>query len=417
MARRAQPRKDCTCPDRYQPRRNGCTHSWYVRLTNREGRRQEFYLGTSKAVAETAIERYYEQGILPDEAIPEDRSEDRNLLFKSWAADWLGRRRAKEGSVEKYEIAIRVHLNPRWGNHRLTSIRKAQVEAWVREMENNKEIQNSTAEGHWKVFQMITKDALQNGKIDQNPCYEVEGPYVQKTTPYIFSDDEIWAIYDEFPKRYKPIPRLGFGCGVRQAEAFGTCTDVIDRKSGLLTVRRQVLRTKETRYKAMLIDRLKTSRRKNGIDSKSVPVPDHLVEALDEHAAKYPARLTETVLWTHGRTIDTCERGPAEALFWTSQGNLLSRDTFNEDAWKPTLRKLGIKHEDGTLPTFHDARHTYISKMLQNGKPPETVALWVGDSVEEIRRTYNHLLDEQVVDHRADITRLTARPVRLQSAA
>ncbi|MFE3139597.1 tyrosine-type recombinase/integrase [Streptomyces scopuliridis] len=388
-----------------------------MRLTNRQGKRQEFYLGTSKAAAETVIERYYMDDILPDEVAQGDHSEDRKLLFRDWAADWLSRRRAKESSIERYEIAIRVHLNPRWGSHRYVSIKKAQVEAWVREMEANEKIANSTAEGHWKVFQMITKDALQNGKITVNPCYEVEGPYVEKTKPYIFSDDEIWAVYDEFPERYRPIPLLGYGCGVRQAEAFATCTDVIDRKSGLLTVHRQVLSTKEFHYRATLVDRLKTSRRKNGIHSKTVPIPDHTMEAIDKYEAKYPARPTQTILWRHGKTVDTCDRGPAEALFWTPRGNLVSRDTFNEDAWKPTLRKLGIKQEDGTLPTFHDTRHTYISKMLQNGMKPETVALWVGDSVEEIRRTYNHLLKEQVEDHRSAITRLTARPLRVVGAA
>ncbi|WP_406002144.1 hypothetical protein [Streptomyces sp. NBC_00829] len=215
-----------------------------MHLTNREGRRQEFYLGRSKATAEKALERYYEEGILPDEAAPEDRSEDRNLLFREWADKWLSRRRAKMTSVAQYEIAVRVHLSPRWGGHRLASIRKAQVEAWVREMEDSKKIANSTAELHWKVFKMITKDALQNGKINANPCYEVEGPYIEKTQPYIFSDDEAWALCDEFPERFAVIPLLGFGCGVRQGEAFGTCTDVIGRKNGMLTVHRQVLRTR-----------------------------------------------------------------------------------------------------------------------------------------------------------------------------
>lgn len=417
MARRAQPRKDCTCPDRNQPKRNGCTHSWYVRLTNREGRRQEFYLGRSKAAAEEALEHYYEEDIFPDEVAPDDRSEDRKLLFREWADEWLSRRRAKLTSVSQYEIAIRVHLNPRWGGHRIASIRKAQVEAWVRELEDSKAIANSTAELHWKVFKMITRDAIQNGKIAANPCYEVEGPYIEKTRPYIFSDDEAWALCDAFPERYVVIPLLGFGCGVRQGEAFGTCTDVIGRKNGVLTVHRQVLRTKETSYKPMLVDRLKTSRRRGGINSKTVPMPDHLLEAIDHHEATYPPLPAETVLWTHGRTIETCQRGLAKVLFSSPQGNLLNNDTFNERAWKPTLRKLGIKHDDGTLPTFHDARHTYISKMLQNGLPPETVALWVGDSVKEIRRTYNHLLDEQVEDHRDQINRLTARPMRAQAAA
>ncbi|MDX3132903.1 hypothetical protein PV367_24720 [Streptomyces europaeiscabiei] len=117
---------------------------------------------------------------------------------------------------------------------------------------------------------MIMKDALQNGKIDSNPTYEVDGPYVGRSTSYVFTPEECWAIYEEFPKRYRLISMFGFACGTRQAEAFGVCEDVIDWDRCLLTVRRQVLRIKETDYKCLLVDRLKTSPR---LDSKVVPAP------------------------------------------------------------------------------------------------------------------------------------------------
>lgn len=89
----------------------------------------------------------------------------------------------------------------------------------------------------------------------------------------------------------------------------------------VLTVHRQVLRTKEACYKPMLVNRLKTSRRKSGIHTKTVPMPDHLLEAINHHEARYRPLPAETVLWTHGRTIETCRRGPAKALFrWRTTG-------------------------------------------------------------------------------------------------
>ncbi|MFD3514942.1 tyrosine-type recombinase/integrase [Streptomyces sp. NPDC058657] len=330
-----------------------------------------------------------------------------NLTFKQWSADWLSRRRVKVTSLEKYEIAIRVHLNPRWGRQRLRSIKKAQVEAWVQELEDNEKVANSTGEGHWKVFQMVMKDALQNGKIASNPTYEVEGPYVGESTSYVFSPDECWAIYDEFPERYRLIPMFGFGCGNRQAEAFGVCDDDIDWQRSVLNVRRQVLRTKETQYKPLMVNRLKTSPRLN---SKEAPMPLYLLEAVAEHQERYPSQVTDAVVWEHRKKIDDCKRAPARALFWTPRNNLMDRTTFNEDLWKPVLLKLGIKDENGKLPTFHDLRHTFISTCLQNGIPEHTVAAWVGDSVEELRRTYSHLLKDHVDTHGAVAAGLTARP-------
>ncbi|WP_367041393.1 tyrosine-type recombinase/integrase [Streptomyces sp. Je 1-332] len=107
-----------------------------------------------------------------------------------------------------------------------------------------------------------------------------------------------------------------------------------------------------------------------------------------------------------------CKRGTARALFWSARNNLVCRNHFNDDAWKPTLRKLGIKDEKGNLPTFHDLRHTFISTCLQNGIPEHTVAAWVGDSVEELRRTYSHLLRDHADTHGAIAAGLTARPSR-----
>ncbi|RLU86292.1 hypothetical protein CTZ27_25295 [Streptomyces griseocarneus] len=312
----------------------------------------------------------------------------------------------------KYEIAIRIHLNPRWGSQRLRTIKKAQVEAWVQEMEADEGIANSTAEGHWKVFQMIMKDALQNGKITANPTYEVEGPYVSATDSYVFSPDECWAIYDEFPERYRPIPMVGFACGVRQGEAFGVCVDAIAADGKLLTVRRQVLRSKETGNRPGLVDRLKTSPRLN---TKDVPLPPYLQDVLGEYMERFPPQSTETVLWEHKKKIDDCKRGSTRALFWTARGGLVCRNYFNEGLWKPTLLKLGIKDENGNLPTFHDLRHTFISTCLQNAIPEHTVAAWVGDTVDELRRTYSHLLKNHTDTHGAVAGSLTARPTHSPS--
>ena len=78
-------------------------------------------------------------------------------------------------------------------------------------MEDNERVANSTGEGHWKVFQMIMKDALQNGKKSaSNPTYEVDGPYVGESMMGVTSPDECWAIYDTSPERYRLSPMFRF---------------------------------------------------------------------------------------------------------------------------------------------------------------------------------------------------------------
>ncbi|MDI3407711.1 tyrosine-type recombinase/integrase, partial [Streptomyces cavernicola] len=300
MARKPTVYKRCDCPDQNRPKKGGCSHSWSYNRTNDEGKRTRATIPESVGLTQAQAQAVLD-GMTPGVA-PEPI--ETNLTFRQWSADWLSRRRAKEVSVGTYEVAIRIHLNPRWGNQRLRTIKKAQVEAWVQEMEANKRIANSTADGHWKVFKMVIKDALQNGKITANPTYEVDGPYVGESPSYVFSPDECWAIYDAFPEQYRPIPMLGFACGVRQAEAFAVCDDVIDTDKGLLTVRRQVLRSKETHYKPTLVDRLKTS---PYLNTKDVPMPPYLLEALKENRRRHPPQATQSVLWEHKKGIDDCK--------------------------------------------------------------------------------------------------------------
>ncbi|MER5301276.1 tyrosine-type recombinase/integrase [Streptomyces lasiicapitis] len=403
--------KRCDCSDQNRPKKTGgCNHSWFYNRTNDKGNRTRATIPDSSGLTHAQAQAILDG--MADGVIPEPV--DTKLTFQKWAADWLGRCRAKDTSYEKYEIAVRVHLNPRWGRQRLEAIKQRHVQTWVKEIEDSPSIANSTGEGHWKVFQMIMKDALQNGKITSNPTYGVSGPYVGQSKHYVFTPEELWAIYDEFPERYRLIPMFGFACGTRQAEAFAVAEDVVDWSAGLLTVRRQVLRIKETGYKCLLVDRLKTSPRLN---SKVVPVPPYALDALDEYQQKYPARGTQNVIWEHRRKIDDCKRGFANAYFWTPRNNLMDRNYFNDHIWKPVLRKLGIKDEDGELPTFHDLRHTFISTCLQNGIPEHTVAAWVGDTVEEIRRTYSHLLKDHGQTHGALAAGLTARPKPLLASA
>ncbi|WP_435059444.1 tyrosine-type recombinase/integrase [Streptomyces sp. bgisy060] len=316
----------------------------------------------------------------------------------------------------QYESTLRVHLIPRWGKERIRSIKKAQVETWVHEMEANEKLANSTAASHWRVFKMIIRDALLNGMIDASPTHEVDGPYINETTTYVFSPDECWAIVDELPAHYRPIAMLGFGCGMRRGEVFGTCDDVINWDQKLLTVRRQLLQTKETKHQRLIVDRLKTSPR---VSSKTVPLPPYLVDALQEHIERFPPQATQTVLWEHRKKLADCKRGSIRALFHTPRGNIVGPRDFTTGMWQPVMRRLGIKDEEGKLPTFHDLRHTFISTCLQNGIPEHTVAAWVGDSVDQLRRTYSHLLRDHADTHGAVAAGLTSRPQtsRFTSAA
>ncbi len=183
----------------------------------------------------------------------------------------------------------------------------------------------------------------------------------REVTPF-----ETWAeverIADELDPRYRAIPVVGVGTGLRPEELFGLHRADVDRQAGVLHVRR--------RFTGGM---LKEGGKTDG-SVRTVPLRQRVLDALDA----MPPR------------IDT------PILFPAPRGGYIDGEKFRHREWTPALRAAGIEHR-----RVNDMRHTFATWAIEEG----SVHLWqlakiMGTSVAQLEDTYARWLkrtDERLV--------------------
>lgn len=81
-------------------------------------------------------------------------------------------------------------------------------------------------------------------------------------------------------------------------------------------------------------------------------------------------------------------RGAVSWVFVSSEGRPLFKANFAQRVFHPLLRKAGLRRV-----RFHDLRHTFASRLLQNGESPAYVKEQMGhSSIKVTVDTYGHLI-------------------------
>ena len=80
-------------------------------------------------------------------------------------------------------------------------------------------------------------------------------------------------------------------------------------------------------------------------------------------------------------------------LFCTNEGKYITHSSFNA-IFKRICRQAGIKLELPQGCHSHMCKHTAVSRMIELGINIRVISKIVGTSVEELDKTYAHILDE-----------------------
>ena len=274
------------------------------------------------------------------------------------------------------------------------------VQAWVKSLK----LAPSTAALCLSTLSSIFIAAMDDGKVTRNPCKSksVRAPKPDEHKVVPLEADELAALRDALPARYRAVIEAGSDCGMRQGEVFGFSPADIDEDNGRISVKRQ-LKIVGSRKVLALPKRGKT---------RVVPVGDFALAALAEHARLHPP-VRVTLPWhepgsrRHGRPVTV-------ALMFTTPHSQqpVTRNRFNVDVWKPALRKAGVPdtRENG----MHVLRHSFASRLLSNGVDIKRVAACLGHSNPAFTlRVYTHLMrdGEDQVRRALDSSSTGPRPV------
>lgn len=283
------------------------------------------------------------------------------IRFADFAERWLVAQTFGDSSREATEIRLRIHANAHFGRRELRSIKPSTIQAWLRRLQQS--LAPSYVRAIFTNVSAVFSAAVDDGLIASNPCRasSVKPPTLTRRKIEPWSVEQVEAVVDELPKRYRALGVVAAGCGLRQGEVFGLRVRDVD------FLRRQVHVEQQVKIVAARV----TIDAPKGGKTRTVPLPDVVAAEVAEHFRRYPAQGDDLV-------------------FTSREHKPLDRNHFNPYVWKKALAAAGVE------PTRHNGmhalRHFYASVLIDAGESVRAVADYLGHADPGFTlRVYAHL--------------------------
>lgn len=300
------------------------------------------------------------------------------MTFREYAEDWRRAQVHRPTSAEKVESILRLHAYPVLGNLELRAVLPSHVQAWVKGLSTK--LAPSTIAVVHGVVAGVFKAAVADRRIASSPCQGTKLPEDHRETIVPLSVDQVRALEDVMPARYRALVTLAAATGMRQGEAFGLTVD----RTGIappsarptLKVDRQLVLV-NGRDPYLGPPKRRASRR-------DLPLPRVAADAIAAHLAAFPSVQQDIeVQDAAGRAkVET-----VELVFTRPSGAPVRRNGFSR-VWRTAVADAGAPA--GT--TFHDLRHFYASLLIQHGESVKVVQARLGHATAaETLDTYSHL--------------------------
>jgi integrase len=283
------------------------------------------------------------------------------MLFGHVASEWWSMQTASERTRQDYRTLLNSQVLPALGDVSIIDVTKARVQQLILEMP----VAPATANKALFMVKSILDHATEEGVIPRNPARAVKRLRVDRKPLNVWSMDQVDLFLKSFPGdevQWKTFSEVLLLAGLRFSEAAA------------LTPRQVTAQT-------LRVDQAwdETGRRikptKSG-RARSVDMPPRLQRDL-------LAYVENTGVERDG------------FLFPGKRGGVLSKSWFNKKVWRPAIRRAGLPY---IRP--HDARHTYVTLLLDAGENPVYVKEQAGHySAAFTLDVYGHLVPSRKRAH------------------
>jgi integrase len=205
----------------------------------------------------------------------------------------------------------------------------------------------------FRAFRQALRWSADRGYITRNASDGIRNPkrkrHERRDVLPFESWAEVHAVADELDPRYRAIPTVAVGCGLRPEELFGLERRDLDREESVLHVRR--------RFTGGM---LKAGGKTDG-SVRSVPLRKIVLDALET----MPPRIDSPL------------------LFPAPRGGHIDIEKFRHREWGPALRAADVSHR-----RLYDCRHTFATWAIESGIELWYLARIMGTSTVLIEETY-----------------------------
>ncbi|MGW2831328.1 tyrosine-type recombinase/integrase [Streptomyces sp. NPDC001286] len=319
---------------------------------------------------------------------------------KTWLTHWvetIAPLAVNENTMVGYGVAVRKHLIPALGAHRLAKLRPEHIERFYGQMQADGRKAGTIHQIH-RTFRTALNEAVRRGHLGRNPVQLAKAPRLREEEVEPYTVEEVQRLLRAADAlRNSARWAVALALGLRQGEALGLKWADVDLERGVLMVRRSRRRPQYAhgcgdtcgRKAGYCPQRQRTNPEtadtKSRAGRRAVGLPAQLVNLLKVHQVKQDAE----------RAAAGDEWSDEGWLFATPTGRGTSPRTDYDD-WKELLDHAKVR--DGRL---HDARHTAATVLLILGVSERAVMGLMGWSTTAMAARYQHLVDSV----RSDVAR------------
>ncbi|HEY3008656.1 MAG TPA: site-specific integrase [Micromonosporaceae bacterium] len=318
----------------------------------------------------------------------------RAWTVEKWLTHWVETIAApsvRDNTLAGYRVAVKVHLIPGLGAHRLDRLQPEHLERLYAKMIARGSAPATAHQAH-RTIRTALNEAVRRGHIARNPAMLARAPRLpgEEIEPYTVA--EVQRLIMTVRGRRNGVRwALALALGLRQGEALGLKWADVDLDAGTLIIRRGRQRPRwhhgcsppcgrkfGGHCPQRVPARSATADTKSGASRRGIGLPDELIALLRHHKAEQEAEKSAAAnLWRE-----------AGWLFATQIGEPINPRT-DYDEWKRVLKLAGLR--DGRL---HDARHTAATVLLLLGVPERSAMGIMGWSSSAMATRYQHLTAE-----------------------
>ena len=298
------------------------------------------------------------------------------VTFRDYAAEWLANRTFDHTTHEATDLRLRVHVLPVIGHLQLRQIKPSTIQGLLRTMDLSDTYRRVILANVSSVLGAAVDDDL----IAKNPCKagSVTRPSVVRRRVVPWPAEQVSAMHDALPERYRLVVTLGSGLGLRQGEIFGLSPADFNFLAGTVEVQRQV---------RILAGNKLVFAPPKGRKTRTVPLPSSVAAEVNAHMAQFPPARVRLPWLTPG----SAERVAVPLLLTTRERSALNRNYFNGSLWRPAQKRANV--EPSRDNGCHALRHWYASVLLDAGESIRAVSEYLGHSDPGFTlRTYTHLM-------------------------
>lgn len=305
-----------------------------------------------------------------------------NITVAGWFKVWI--REYKEPTVKKSTVQVYIdnyksYIEKPLGKKRLKNVRPEHIQKLYNDMHREGYSRN-TIELASVVLSGMYKQALKNKIIRENPIPLATLPKVEKKEePRVMTVNE-QAIFIEYARKnyLYELFVLALQTGLRSGELRGLQWCDIDYKKKILSVNHTLTYIPRTGY---IMGTPKTS-----TSFRDVPLLDEAIRILKKQRTKqleYQMLLGEK--WQN-------EEGLEDLVFTTMTGGPINRDILGREM-RSVIRDVQKDHKDFKHITPHTLRHTFATRCIENGMPPQVLKTILGHSkLSMTMDLYSHVL-------------------------